>query len=822
MSPISSESGAPVRGLPGLLVTCAAVGLVAPCAPAQAQNASAEAGVQLEEIIVTAQKREENPKDVPVTMAVFSGADIEQQGLTNITDYAKFVPGLIYNGEGLGGERSGPDIVIRGIANSRLGDFETNIATATTGFAYGEVPAYALNPELIDVQRVEVLEGPQGTLYGAAAMGGLVKVVPNAPQFDTFSAKLSGGLSVLNSGWGANNNGFESAAVVNIPLSDVLAARFSFHESQDPGYINIHLLTGNPKDVYGPNVLTGFNSEQAQTYGYGEYLKDVNKSTAAGGRVALRFKPNDQFDATAAFMYDAKSTDSQPFYEPVVSQGSGSPLLASQFQLQPENTNYSLASLEMSYDFGFATLHAITGWTDRSYSNNTDFAGITYGALGGNGIVPLPTPAPLTFNVDTRLLSQELRLQGDKKDLLWSGSAIDWTVGGFFQKEERDAFGNVTVGPAWLDEAVAPLTAPNSGTDTVWSGEYASTYTDRAFFGDVTLNITPALALAGGLRYSNQSVSSTRIDFSDYFASATPTGNTVIHEPVKESKTVPRATLTYAITKEINAYATYSEGFRIGGDNPTGNYNTPGCAAALKIFGISAASTAKFKSDGLKNYEVGIKTDLDDGRIIANISGFREDWTDLQSTIFLDQVVSGCGASFVSNAGVARIYGAEGELRAAVTNHLQVRLTGQYADGKIVSVVKGSTGQVGAPLQSAPKTQVTAGVAYSIIPHAQWSATARADFAYVGARNFNNTNTPIDPNYLLPGYGELNLRFSAEHDNWEYTTYVNNLTNTIPELGVYEASGGPGNYAGAFAPGTQRFITTSAPRTFGFKIVKSF
>ena len=177
-------------------MTCAALGLLTPHVPAKAQIAGAEGG-QLEEILVTAQKREENPKDVPVTMAVFSGADLEQQGLQDLTDYAKFVPGLIYNGEGLGGERSGPDIVIRGIANSRLGDFETNIATATTGFAYGEVPAYALDPELIDTQRVEVLEGPQGTLYGAAAMGGLVKVVPNAPQFTDFTVKLSGGLSVL-------------------------------------------------------------------------------------------------------------------------------------------------------------------------------------------------------------------------------------------------------------------------------------------------------------------------------------------------------------------------------------------------------------------------------------------------------------------------------------------------------------------------------------------------------------------------------------------------------------------------------------------------
>ncbi len=386
---------------------------------ANAQVAGAE-GPQLEEVIVTAQKREENAKDVPVTMAVFSGADLEQQGLQDLTDYAKFVPGLIYSGEGLGGERSGPNIVIRGISNSRLGDFETNIATATTGYVYGEVPAYALDPQLVDTQRVEVLEGPQGTLYGAAAMGGLVKIVPNAPQFNEFTANLSGGLSVLDSGWGANNVGYTTSLTVNSPLSDVLALRFSFYETQDPGYLNVHLLTGNPKDVYGPNVLVGFNSEQAQTYGYGEYLKDVNKSQAAGGKVALRFKPNDQFEATASFLYDAKSTDSQPFYEPDVSTGSGSPLLANQFQLQPENTNYSLASLNMTYDFGFASLHSITGWTDRSYSNNTDFAGITYGALGGNGIVPLPSPAPLTFNVDTRLLSQELRLQGKRR--IFSGA----------------------------------------------------------------------------------------------------------------------------------------------------------------------------------------------------------------------------------------------------------------------------------------------------------------------------------------------------------------------------------------------------------------
>jgi len=145
----------------------------------------------LQEVVVTAQKRTENARDVPITMTVFNGNAIQAEGFTGLTDYAKFVPGMIYNGSGLG-ERSGPDIVIRGVANSRLFDFETNIGTNTTGFVYGDMPAYAFDPELIDVQRIEVLKGPQGTLYGASAMGGLVKVVPNLPDFTGFSAQVQG------------------------------------------------------------------------------------------------------------------------------------------------------------------------------------------------------------------------------------------------------------------------------------------------------------------------------------------------------------------------------------------------------------------------------------------------------------------------------------------------------------------------------------------------------------------------------------------------------------------------------------------------------
>ncbi|MDB6090041.1 MAG: hypothetical protein JWN85_2825 [Gammaproteobacteria bacterium] len=820
-----SQQPALVRGVGShihciLLVAVAAAVVDSPARAAGPADAAASDGA-LQEVLVTAQKREERAKDVPVTITAFEGAALEQRGLTGLSDYAKFVPGLIYNGSGLG-ERSGPDIVIRGVANSRLFDFETNIATATTGFVYGDLPAYSFDPELIDVQRVEVLKGPQGTLYGAAAMGGLVKVVPNLPQFSEFSGTIQGGLSTLDNVGSGGGLGWNGAAVVNVPLSEVLALRFSFHGTHDPGYLNIHMLSGNPKEAYGKNTLVAFNSLEANVYGAGEFLKNVNQSESGGGRIALRFKPDDAFDATLAFMYDSKHMDSLPNYEPVLSTRQ-SRLTADQFQLQPSATNYSLGSLEMSYDFGLATLHSITGWIQREHNSSVDFAGITYGALGGDGTVPLPTPAPVTFAVTEHIFSQELRLQGTEKDLFWSGSGLDWTLGGFYQRENRDAVGGVTVGANWLTSAQLPLRAPPSGTQTVWDGEYIGLYTNKSGFADVTLHIFPRLSISGGVRYSQQDVAATRTDFSNVFASAPPTGNSVIQEPVSEKSTTPRATLMFALTDEVNLYAAYSKGFRIGGHNPVGNLTTPGCARALAKFGITdPEGAAEFKSDKIRNIEVGIKTAFEGGRIIANVTAFRVDWTNLQTAIQLDQYDIGCGASFVGNAGAARINGVDAEVRASLDKHWQVALSGQYADGKIVDVVAGSPGKIGAPLESTPKTQISAGVDYRLSPRPEWDADIRLDYAYVGARNLSNTNTPVDPNYQLPGYSTTNLRVSASHDSWEYTAFVNNLTNAVPQLGVEIFGGGPGDYSGAFAKGAQRFVTTSPPRTFGVLVKKSF
>ena len=172
----------------------------------------------------------------------------------------------------------------------------------------------------------------------------------------------------------------------------------------------------------------------------------------------------------------------------------------------------------------------------------------------------------------------------------------------------------------------------------MWDGHYVATYTNKSFFVDATLHITSRLALSVGARHSSQNVDATRTDFSDVFASAPPTGNSTIQEPVSESKTTPRATVTFAATDQVNLYAAYSKGFRIGGHNPIGNLTTPGCPAALADFGITdPQDAAEFKSDAIKNDEVGIKSAFENGRVTANLTVFRVDWTDLQTTINLDQ-----------------------------------------------------------------------------------------------------------------------------------------------------------------------------------------
>ena len=253
------------------------------CAGAKARLWSASGSAEHElgsTVIVTAQKREESAKDVPLTMVVFDGATLEQSRVfTDLNDYAKFVPGLIYNSPGNGERLRSPDIAIRGVANSRLGDFETNIGTATTGLrVLATCRPMPSATELIDIQRIEVLEGPQGTLYGAAAMGGLIQVVPNLPDFTGFLRQgPEPGYPLLIPAGAPATTAINVSAFVNIPLSDIFAFRASRSipaQTRAPHRCPYDDRQ-HPHDQYGPNGLVAFNSLSSNTYGAGgEFLTE--------------------------------------------------------------------------------------------------------------------------------------------------------------------------------------------------------------------------------------------------------------------------------------------------------------------------------------------------------------------------------------------------------------------------------------------------------------------------------------------------------------------------------------------------------------------
>lgn len=784
-----------------------------------ARAAERDDGPLLGEIVVTAQKREQNLKDVPISVAVLDERFLVERGLTDLRSYASFTPGLVYAHTSLAGERSGPDIAIRGVSNSRVADFETSVATATTGFVYGDLPVYAFDPDTIDVARIEVLKGPQGTLYGASSMGGTLKVVPNDPKLDRFEASVRAGGSMTDQG----GDNYVLSGMVNLPLvADTVAVRLNGFHRSNSGYIDARLVKGYPNEPRGSiSAITAFNPSDLQIYGGPSTSRDINDESVTGGRVAIRFAPSERFDATLAIFSQSKDEGSLSNLEPAISTGR-SKRVTELYILQPTTVDYHIASLEASYDFGAARLFSTTGWLQRDFSNITDFTAITYGVLGGNGQVPVPGTSPLAVTTAARILSQELRLQSERMPLGIGSAAVEWVLGYFYQRESRRSTGSAGIDQAWVANSQAPLTPIRNGTPLLWAADYRSTYDNNSVFADVTLHLTDRLAISAGARYASQKLDSTRIDFGDYFAGATtPTGTTLDARRIDENKTTPRAAVTFAATDDVSLYASYSKGFRIGGGNPVQNLRTPQCQAALAALGSTA--TGNFKSDNIDNLEAGIKGSVASGRVRGALSAYNIDWSDLQLSVNLLNYNAGCGASVVANVGKARIRGVDIDVRALLTDWWQIAFAGQYAKAEIVDAAPGTAAKNGDPLKDIPKYTASLGSEWSFDMPFGSSGKARIDYVYQGERNAGGVGTGVDPAFVLPSYGLLNLRGIVDKDNWTFTAFVDNLTDRRPELGVYIFPGGPGDFRGAYQPaGLQRFVGTSRARTYGLEVSKRF
>jgi iron complex outermembrane recepter protein len=593
--------------------------LLAISSPVLAQTA-AGADTALQEVVVTATKRAEDLQVVPVAVSVLTGDALQKAGALSYGDYLVTVPSVSYVSQGNGRDR----INIRGVS-SLPGD----LGLSTTGVYIDEAPVSEVTASLadldtFDMDRVEVLRGPQGTLFGAGAMGGAVRLILQKPQLDT----TSGIVSVSGSDTEHGGGNYDAHSVLNVPLiTDELGLRIMVGDHHDSGFID------DP----------------------GRQIDGVNAHDQKSARLMLLAKPVAGLSILLTGLYQRDTTDGNPFAD----VGLGP---YQQLRLYPELSEYQtrLVGLTVNYDMGFAALTSATNYLDKSNFFAQDFTAL----LGG--FVEQLTGAPLASNAGiglqnggySKVFSQEVRLASAEE------GRIRWLIGAFYSHQQ-------VLQTQGVDTHLAPQLADAGNFLYATS---ALTYDQTAGFGEVNFLLTKDLTLTGGVRVAHFTVVDT--EFSDGYLGA---GGPPVTARSADNKTTPKVTLSYELTPKNEVYATASQGYRVGG--PNGPIPTTICGADLAALGLTAAPP-QYAPDTIWNYEVGSKNRLLDDRATINAAAYHISWSGIQVSRGLD-----CGFDFGGNAGSAAINGGELEMAARVMPELTVGFSGSYTDAYFTSGV---------------------------------------------------------------------------------------------------------------------------------------
>jgi iron complex outermembrane recepter protein len=764
--------------------------------PALAQQPSAAPENILDEIIVTATKREERLQDVPLPITAISGDGLEQRGATELQD-------LIGRAAGLALTRTGPSnnrVAIRGLTGL-VGNVSEYPVVSTylddVPIAEGFVPDVGL----LDLARVEVLRGPQGTLYGEGAMGGTLRFVTNRPDTDEFSGNVVGEVSSIRGG-GTN---YRTTGVLNAPLAaDVAALRVSGFYERNGGFIT--------------NVARGKeNADSFRRY---------------GGRAALLVTPTDKLSISLTGIYQRLNAQSSPTIFPVFIAGA-TPSLLTASQASP-TTGYQqvdpisreslyIANGTINYDFDFATLTSSTSYYKRSRNflgdetqtsrtverNLTPLTNIPLAAGGSFGFIRnIITNAGLygpfivrngtqvSENSGTESFAQEVRLASN------GDTRLKYTLGAYYRT--RNVFSDVdTVAPDIipLQRALQPFGL--AGISAIPGQLQATTadvrYRQYAVFGEATFEVIDNFEITGGLRYLNERIQAVNSITAINGSSPSPTFLTTT-KTAFPSATTKQDDLLYKIggafklSGDALVYLQMANGVRPGGLNERAN---PAVSDSV--------SPRNFESDSLKTYEVGAKTSWLDGKLVANLAAYITDWKNIQFSDSRDPQFP-----VIRNAASARIKGVELELTARPTRAFEVGATVSYTDARFNKDALLQTSGVFLIIndQRVPVTPNWAFSTYAQLTQPlsdTLSLVAYADLRHIDKRPANTirTETASGPGraYDLPGYVEANVQIGVETDRFAVTAFVDNVTDEFAQLG------------GAPAPG----ISRNQPRTVGLR-----
>ena len=689
---------------------------------------------QIDEIIVTATKRETSLQETPVSVAVIGAEEITRRGIVGMEDYLKSTPGVSQLERGPGQNA----VVIRGIG---LASLEATLV----GYYFGEVPvgsvpgtfeSGAVDIKTVDIEQVEILRGPQGTLYGAASMGGTVRVIPKSPKLNEFEGNVEASYS-NTSELGGNNSMVQG--VVNIPLvEDKFAARIAFYQYNNDGYVEN--IAGSDADALA----------NANLWGVGDLAIDeiVGEHSYTGGRLSLLWQPLEDLSISA--MYFSQKLDQDGFigtdatlsktYQQRVLQFGGD------FEGRGEHllSDVEISNLVINYDLDWGTIVSSSSWQRRDREFDRDAGRFFFGGMPAGQLVKLP---------DTSF-SQEIRLASDL------GGKFQFLAGAYYEDLRSENINSIYFGGA------DPAQNPFSDSDDLILQVTNSTETEQiAIFGEISYQLSDQVKIAIGAR-SFDFDQTRAADLSGALIGAVRSSTNGSGEKGQTYK----VNLAFTPDDGTLLYAQWAQGFRLG--KPIANPTLPEELCDLNGDGLADGTNLsinlpdRLDSDRLETYELGVKMGFFDERMVVNMAVYHSDWTDIPVVVRTD-----CGFNVTANFGSASSRGFEIESTLQLNDALLIRLGGSYIDPKLTETT--SLGNSGDRLPNSPGRNLHLGIQYDFTKGRR-PVYANVDYSYVG-EFFNGIN---ETGSEAGGYGKVDASINVEAtEKFNVELFIHNLTN---------------------------------------------
>jgi outer membrane receptor protein involved in Fe transport len=740
-----------------------------------ALGATEDEGV-MGEVVVTAQKRAEALEEIPLSISVIGGEALERQRADNFQDLIALVPGFSINSN------------TRGVSRITLRGLNTGGVASTVGVYVDEVPFGSSSGlangavlsgdfDTFDMNRIEVLRGPQGTLYGASSLGGTIKYVPNAPSTDGFEGRLQGTMEDVEGG----GMGYALTGVLNIPASETFAIRASGFYRSDEGYIDS--IGNNPIPALQDPTVT-IESTRVE--------EELNGAETYGGRVSALLEPSEAFSLNLTAMFQDINSDNSNRFEadPETLDALYGGSVVSRYHPEWTDIEYRVYSATINWDMGPVTLQSVTSYGEFTETFQRDIAVVP--ALGA----PTAQLATLLFSTpgttdmllsgiieqvtSTEKFTQELRLLSPESD------SFEWLVGAYYTDEDSG------IDPQNVFAVSAGTEVHAPGIPQLAEISLNSTYEELAFFANATWHITPKFDLSFGGRWSDNEQDASQV--LDLFVLPAPVNFDKVSS--SESPFTYSVAPRYELTDTTSVYARVATGFRAGGPN-------------ILPPGAPAGTPAAYDSDEVTNYELGLKTANEAGTFSLDVAAFFLDWKDVQ----LLAVVNGVGIN--ANGGTAESQGVEFTATASPGAGLSLTFTGAYTDAQLTEDTDPIVGGLdGDPLTFVPEWALGLGGDYEWAAFGDATAYVGGQVSYVGERPADFGNRDAAGNIReAEDYTTLDLRAGIIRERWSLELYGKNVTD---EEGITDLEA-PGNF-----PNGAVGISTIRPRTIGLALGARF